>query len=340
LRIRNKGGVMGNKGLDIGTNMLVVAYMGDDGTIKYKMQRDAFYKIVPKSQVNERSIRMSLEKRGANFVVDKEGSFIVVGEDALEIAIERNDVAKRPLRKGVLSPKEKESLPMLKLIIESLVGKGNPGDKVVYSVPSRPIDGEFDIVYHTEIMKVYLSEMGYQPFPINESFAIALSELLDDNLTGICISYGAGMTNTAVVHQGDSLVEFSLTKAGDFIDQAVGTALDISPSLVQLEKEAGIDLLKPVGKIAEAVSVYYTTLINYTLRNIAFELDKRKKDLPIFRNPVPIIVSGGLTLAEGFVTKFNECLGTIEFPLSVKEVRRADDPMRAVAAGALLGAQL
>jgi len=331
---------MSNKGLDVGTNMLVAAHMDKEGNIKYKMQRDAFYKIVPKSQVNENSIKTSLEKRGANFIRNKEGEFIVVGEDALEIAIERNDIAKRPLRKGVLSPREKDSLPMLKLIIESLVGQGAEGDKVVYSVPARPVDGKFDIVYHTVMLENYLNGMGYQAQPINEAFAIALSELLDDGLTGICLSYGAGMTNTAVVHQGDPLVEFSLTRAGDYIDTAVGNALDISPSLVQLEKEAGIDLMNPKDKIGEAVSVYYTTLINYTLKNIAFELEKRKKDLPVFRKPVPIVVSGGLTLAEGFVEKVVKSLEIIPFPVEIKEVRRAEDPMRAVATGALLGSQL
>lgn len=329
-----------NKGLDVGTNMLVAAFPDKEGNIKYRMQRDAFYKITPKSLVNERSIRTSLEKRGANFMRNEEGDFIVIGEDALEIAIERNDVAKRPLRKGVLSPREKDSLPMLKKIIEGLLGKGGEGDRVVYSVPARPVDGDFDIVYHTEMLKTYLREMGYESLPINEAFAIALSELIEDGLTGICLSYGAGMTNVAVIHQGDPLVEFSLCRAGDYIDQAVGTALDISPSLVQLEKEAGIDLMNPKDKIGEAVSVYYSTLLNYTLRNIAFELDKRRKELPVFRKPVPIIVSGGLTLADGFVDKVNQTLANLDFPLAISGVRRADDPMRAVATGALLGSQL
>jgi len=329
-----------NKGLDVGTNMLVVSYEDKEGVINYKKQRDAFYKITPKSSVNENSIRTSLEKRGVNFIIDQSGSFVVVGEDALEIAIERNDVAKRPMRRGVLSPREKDSLPMLKLIIESLVGRGEKDEKVVFSVPARPVDGHFDIVYHTEMLKTYLREMGYDSYPINEAFAISLSELLDDGLTGVCLSYGAGMVNVAVIHQGDPLVEFSLTRAGDYIDHAVGNALDISPSLVQLEKEAGIDLFNTKNKIEEAVSVYYNTLINYTLRNISFELDKRKKDLPVFRNSVPIIVSGGLTLAGGFVDKFNTCLESVSFPIDIKEVRRAEDPMTAVATGALLGAQL
>lgn len=330
----------GSKGLDIGTNMLVAASLNEDGSPVFRMERDAFYTIVPKSEVNKNSIRMSLEKRGCNFITNSDGAFTVVGEDALEIAIERNDVARRPLRRGIISPKEKASLPMLKLIIESLIGKGEKGDVLIYSVPAKPIDAVFNIVYHTEIMNMYLSQMGYTAHPINEGFAIALSELLDEGLTGICLSYGAGMCNVTVIHQGDPLIEFSMTKAGDFIDQSVGEALDISPSLVQLDKEAGVDLLNPSNQIMEAVAVYYDSMITYTLQNIAYELERREKDLPLFRDPVPVVVSGGLALAKGFTKKMEEGLEATNFPLKISGVRKAKNPMTAVSHGCLLAAQL
>ena len=330
---------MAGVGLDIGTNMLVAGTLDEEGKARFKMQRDAFYRIVPKSEVNRNSIKKALEKRGFSFIEDKDGSFVVVGEEALETAIERNDVAKRPLRRGVISPKEKDSLPMLKILIEHLLGKGD-NDTLVYSVPAKPIDGGFDIVYHTEMMGSYLGQMGYVAQPINEAFAIALSELLDDGLTGICLSFGAGMVNTAVMHQGDPLVEFSMTRGGDYIDQAAGTALDISPSLVQLEKESGIDLMNPDSKIMEAVSVYYGSVIKYTLENIAYELKRREKELPIFREKVPMVVSGGLTLAKGFVKKMESSIQTVNFPIKVSEIRKAGSPMTAVANGCLLAAQI
>lgn len=327
-------------GLDLGTNMLVAAFVGEEGLPIFKMQRDAFFTIVPKSDVNRNSIKTSLEKRAANFVVE-EMNLIVVGQDALEIAIERNDVAKRPMQRGVLSPKEKQSFPILKLLIENLIGKGRKGDKVVFSVPAEPITDEFDVVYHTELFKTYLLEMGYSSVQsIGEAFAIALSELLDDNLTGITLSWGAGQINCAVVHQGDPLVMFSIPKAGDYIDESVGKALDISPSLVQLEKENNINLFEPRNKIEEAISVYYSTLITYILENMVYELNRRKKDLPLFRDPVPIVVSGGLTLAEGFTEKFEMCLNGLDFPIKISGVRRAKDPLKCVAHGCLLAAQL
>lgn len=329
-----------NVGIDLGTNLIVAATMNNENNIVFKQERDCFYVIRPKTEVNKNSIKSSLDKRGVNYIIDTDGSFIVIGESALEMATERNDVAQRPMIKGVISPKEKSSLPILKLIIENMIGSGNSGDKCIYSVPGKPIDGNFDIVYHLEIMKLFIKQMGYDAQPINESFAIALSELLDEGLTGITLSFGAGLTNICVVHEGDPLVEFSVIRGGDFIDLSVANALDLSQSLVQLEKESGTDLLNPTTKIMEAVSVYYSSLLNYVFNNIAYELKQREKDLPLFRDPVPIVVSGGLSLATGFVEKVENILNTVNFPIKISDVRRAADPMRAVAQGALLASNI
>ncbi|GAG28670.1 unnamed protein product, partial [marine sediment metagenome] len=244
-------------------------------------QRDAFFKIVPKSEVNRKAIRTALEGRRADFIIEGD-DFIVVGENALLMANERNLNARRPMSKGVLSPQEKSSLPILKLIIKSLIGVGGGNTNLVFSVPADPVDDSFDIHYHTEMLKAYIKEMGFIPTPLNEGFAIAFSELLNDNLTGICVSWGAGLVNIAVCYEGDPVIQFALTKGGDWIDQSVGKAIDLNPTMIQIEKEEGnIDIINPVGKIQEAISVYYGILIDYALDNILFELERSK--LPAFR---------------------------------------------------------
>jgi hypothetical protein len=325
-------------GLDIGTNMLVSAMMSEEGQPVYKRQRDAFFKITPQSDVNRKSIQLSLEGRKANFIIDGK-DFIVVGEDALHMANERNLEARRPMKRGVLSPKEKTSLPMIKLIIKSLIGQGVDNDKLIFSIPAEPIDGQFDIFYHTEMMKAYLKEMGFSAEPLNEGFAIAFSELLDDNLTGMCLSFGAGMVNTVVCYEGDPIIQFSLTKGGDWIDDAVGKALDLNASLVQIEKEESkLDLLNPSGQIQEAIVVYYNVLMNYALDNIVYELKRSK--LPSFREPIPIVLSGGLALADNFVERFKTEAVTKKFPFEIKDIRRAKDPMTCVAHGCLMAAIL
>lgn len=325
-------------GLDIGTNMLVSAVMNEEGTPIYKKQRDAFFRLAPKSEVNRKSIKMSLEGRKANFIVDGD-DFIIVGEDALHMANERNLEAKRPMKRGVLSPKEKASLPMIKLIIKSLVGESTTNDKLVFSIPSEPLDSNFDIFYHEEMMKSYLREMGFNPTSLNEGFAVAFSELLDDNLTGMCLSFGAGMVNAVVCYEGDPVVQFAVTKGGDWIDASVGKALDLNPSMVQIEKEeTDLDLIQPKGQIQEAITVYYNVLINYALDNIVYELERVK--LPSFREPIPVIASGGLTLAGSFIEKFREEVKNKKLPFDIKEIRRAKDPMTCVAHGCLMAAVL
>lgn len=325
-------------GLDIGTNMLVSAIMNDEDKVSYRKQRDAFFKLVPKSEVNRKSIKMSLDSRNANYIIDDEG-FIVVGEDALLMANERNLDARRPMSKGVLSPKEKKSLPMLKLLIKNIIGEGGGNTDLVFSIPSAPVDNDFDVFYHTEMIKTYIKQMGFNPATISEGFAIAFSELLDDNLTGMCISFGAGMINSTVCYEGDPVIEFSLTKGGDWIDESVGKALDMNASMVQIEKEeSNIDLMHPSGKIQEAISVYYGTLIRYALDNMIYELGK--STLPSFAAPLPIVVSGGLVMASNFVEKFQSEIDIKKFPFEIKEIRKAKDPITCVAHGCLMASIL
>ena len=325
-------------GLDVGTNMLVSAVMNEDGKPVYKKQRDAFFRISPKSDVNRKSIKLALDGRDANFIIDG-NDFIVIGEDALHMANERNMEARRPMSKGVLSPKEKASLPMIKLIIKSLIGEAENNEKLIFSVPAIPIDGDFDVYYHQEMMKAYIKEMGFKPESLNEGFAIAFAELLDDNLTGMCLSFGAGMVNAVVVYEGDPIVKLSVTKGGDWIDQAVAKALDYNTAFVQIEKEeSGLDLINPKGKIQEALTVYYNHLINYALDNIVYELKRSR--LPSFRKPIPVVLSGGLTLAGNFTERFRTESNNKTYPFEIKEIRRAEDPMTCVARGCLMAAIL
>lgn len=325
-------------GVDVGTNRLVSATNSEDGSVVFKSERDAFYRIVPKSEVNKNAVKMSLEKRGSSFIVEG-NNFCVVGEDAIQIALDRNDASMRPMQKGVISPKDKANLPMLKLLLESVVGKGD-GSKLVYSVPGVPLEEQFDVEYHSKLLEMFFEELGYQPTSINEAFAIGLNELIDEGVTGVAISAGAGMMNVAVIAQGDPVVTFSTTRSGDYIDQQVGMALDMSPSLVQLEKEAGLDLYDPNSKIIEAVAIYYKSVVNYTIDTISYELQKRKGSLPVFREKVPIVLSGGLAWAKGYDRMFADCIKAKELPFDIGDIRVVDNPDNCVAAGCLLAAQL
>ncbi|MFN9903128.1 MAG: hypothetical protein ACK55Z_31030, partial [bacterium] len=74
------------KGLDVGTSYIVLS-QEQEGNMVYKDFRDAFYIIKPSTSVATKMIEKGLN--GKVFIKDSDGSFIILGKDAIEKAIER-----------------------------------------------------------------------------------------------------------------------------------------------------------------------------------------------------------------------------------------------------------
>jgi hypothetical protein len=329
-------------GLDVGTSFIVLAQNNNDN-IEYKEFRDAFYTIKPSTPVASKMIEKGLN--GKVFIKDSDGTFIILGKDAIEKAIERNDTAKRPMYRGVVSPKEKDAKKILAFILKEVVGQASePGEKLVFCVPAQPIDQEdddFDIGYHEDIVKTILSECGYDARAINEAEALCYAELENDDYTGIGISCGAGMTNVCVMLNGEPTVVFSTTKSGDWIDRMVAVATGEPDSVVQAEKEAGDFKIGVPGSsnILSAVSSYYERLIDYTTKQLSFALSNHKS-LPKFKDPLKIVIGGGTSQANGYIEYFSRKIAENNFPVAVKEVIHAQDPLHSVAIGCLIASQV
>ena len=332
-----------SKGLDVGTSFVVLASEGSKGKVIYKDFRDAFYVIKPTTPIATKMIEKGLA--GKVFVKDDDGSFIILGKDAIEKAVERNDSAKRPMHKGVVSSKEKEARRILSYILKEVAGKAEEqGEKLVFCIPAQPVDQEdedFDVGYHEDVVKSVLSECGYDARSINEAEALCYSELANDDYTGVALSWGAGMVNVCVMLNGEPVLKFSTTKSGDWIDRMAAVATGETDSVVQAEKENG-DF--SVGQdndnqVLAAVASYYDRLIDYTTKQLTSALEDSKA-LPKFKDSIPVILAGGTTKAKGFVDHFKTKLEENGFPLSVKEVRHAADPLHAVARGCLIASQI
>jgi hypothetical protein len=330
------------KGLDVGTSFVVLAE-DSAGEVAYKDFRDAFYVIKPTTPVATKMIEKGLA--GKVFVKDSDGSFILLGQDAIEKAVERNDSAKRPMYKGVVSPKEKDAKRILAYILKEVAGQSNePGEKIVFCIPAQPVDQEdedFDVGYHEDTVKAILSEVGYSPKAINEAEALCYSEFESDDYTGVGLSWGAGMVNVCVMLNGEPTVMFSTTKSGDWVDRMSAVAVNEPDSVVQAEKEHGTFVVGEPNDnpILGAVSSYYERLIEYTAKQLAAALTGHKL-LPKFKNPLVIAVAGGTSKAAGFVDLFAKKLAENNFPLVIKEVRHANDPLHAVARGCLIAAKI
>jgi hypothetical protein len=331
------------KGLDVGTSFIVFAEEGTKGKVIYTDFRDAFYIIKPTTPVATKMIEKGLA--GKTFVKDIDGSFIILGKDAIEKAIERNDSAKRPMFKGVVSSKEKDARRILTYILKEVVGvPKETNEKLVFCVPAQPIDQEiedFDVGYHEDVIIKLLSEVGYSAKAINEAEALCYSELDKDDYTGICLSWGAGMVNVCIMLGGEPIVKFSTTKSGDWIDRMSAVATGETDSIIQVEKENGDFVVGQSNdnQVLAAVAVYYDRLIDYTTKQLTAAMNNHKT-LPRFKDPLPIIIAGGTSKANGFIDLFTKKLEENGFPLLVKEVRHASDPLHAVARGCLIAAQV
>jgi hypothetical protein len=329
------------KGLDVGTSFLVCAAMLENGEVDFRSERDAFFTLTPQGKANTKMIEQMLTQRGA-FALKDEGKFHVVGKHALELANVRLQPVERPLKKGVISDAEAYSFAMLSKLIESVLGTAqSPKELCVYSCPSTPVDAAFDILYHEDRMREILNSLGYEAVSLLESMALVYSELLDESLTGLVMSCGAGMINISLTHLSQDLKSFSLATGGDYIDSSVAKQQKLSETIVQAEKESGINLLKPQDKLQRAIVIYYDALINYVAEAIQVELSKMIK-IPRFGSPISIIISGGTSLPGGFLEKMSAALLSKELPFEVGDIRRASNPdaLKSVANGCLLYAQM
>ena len=331
------------KGLDVGTSFVVLASEQEDNSIQYKDIRDAFYIIKPATPIASKMIEKGLA--GKTFVKTSKGSFVIIGKDAIEKAVERNENVKRPMYRGVLSSKEKDARKILSYILKEAAGEASfPGEKIVFCIPAQPVDqveDDFDVGYHEDVVKTVLVELGYAPKAINEAEALCYAELEKDDYTGLSLSAGAGMINACVMLNGEVITTFATTKSGDWIDRMSAVATGQTDSVVQAEKEAGEFVIGEPNEnqVLAAVSAYYERLIDYTTKQLAATLSSNK-DMPRFKDPIAIVIAGGTAQAKGFAKCFKKKLEENAFPFEVKEVRMAVDGIHSVARGCLIASHI
>jgi len=321
--------------VDCGTMNLVLAEQKGDKA-EFSTIRNMFLEL-DKDQVN------MAELSSIDYVESDEHVYIV-GADAFNFANIFGKTVKRPMSKGLISPDEVDSLDVLALIIQKLVGKTTNG-KCIYCIPAPSIDTKNNVIYHEGVFKRIFTNLGYQAESMNEAMSIIYSQCQDDQFTGLSFSYGAGMCNVALSYKSVPVITFSVARAGDWIDDQTAQSLGTVPNRITKIKETNLDLLnfdigsKKERRIREAIVYYYREMIRYSLDQIKGKLSESTGNLELPES-LSIVVSGGTSMAPGFLTLFKQVLDEYKdsFPIQIKEVKAADDPMTAVAEGLLIKA--
>src|SRR6266404_858678 len=317
-------------GLDVGTSRIVMAQRAGEG-IEYESQLNAFVTI-PYSKITagvlerERIPHTSLA-----------GEIMVHGNESAKFAGLLDAEMRRTMSQGVLDAKEPESLRMLREILTSMLGSSSRDrQKLCFTVPAAPLGAEGSLTYHEATLRQILCELGYQPSSINEGLAVVYGEMESSNYTGIGISCGGGLCNVCLAYLSVPVLSFSIPKAGDFIDTNAAAVTGERANRIRLTKEDSFHFNGFFAdKVQQVIGVYYDDMIR-SLVSALKEAFARTKNLPAFNRPIPMVLSGGTTLPPGFRDRFEKILWEQDFPVTVSDIRLAENPLHSTAKGALV----
>jgi actin-like ATPase involved in cell morphogenesis len=331
-------------GIDIGTGFISCAEH-EDGNKKFRKVRDAFFKLNPSKFLEGSAHQFGenmLKNAGAHYV-KVDGELYVLGDDAFKFANLFHQECLRPMSQGVLNPKHPVSNLMVSELIKAVAGKPKAkNDVLYYCVPAEPIDADFDVEYHKQILHGVFSEIGYKDINVmTEGLAVVYSELADTQYTGIGMSFGAGMCNIVYSFMGMPVFAFSLSRGGDWIDSHAAKHTDETHNVVtSIKEKADFSLYDSTNGIQRAISIYYESLLSYVVEKFKELYEKTpKKQLPNVTMEMPIVIAGGTSLVLGFVERLRE-LTAEGFPVPISEIKHAEDPLFAVSNGLYEAARL
>jgi hypothetical protein len=319
-------------GLDVGTMNIVSAKLNNSDAVDVKSLRNIFLEV-------DKEAAEIMDLSGISHTIIDDSMFFI-SEDAYNFANILGKEASRPMRNGMISTKEIDSVDILAVMVKELIGTSKSG-RCCFSIPADPIDDEMNVIYHQNVFGRIINELGFESEPINEATAIVYTECQASSFSGIGISFGAGMTNVALVYKTIPTTVFSVARGGDWIDFNVARSTGSISNRVTLIKENNFSLdnyrsgKKKDRKIKEALVYYYHDLINYTIKCIVNSLENTAVELP---ESLPVIISGGTSLVDGFIEMVNQVTEQYEFPFKVSEIRHAGNPLTAVAEGCLIKA--
>jgi len=321
-------------GLDLGTGNLCAAVMEKgDSNAEIRSMRNLFVDADSDADLTD-----------IDHIKSEDGKYYIFGEHALTLANIFGKTCRRPMSQGVISTSDIDALDVIAMMIENLIGRGD-GNICCYSIPSPPTDSQLNILYHVKVFDRILSDIGYKPISLTQAQAVCYSQCSKDGFSSIISDFGCGMSNNSLIYKNNAALQFSTTRGGDWIDIQSANSLGISAvGRITTIKERSLDLLNPrqgskkEKRIKEAISFYYKDLITYTLDNIASKFNEISEQVEI-PEELPWIISGGTSKVEGFLEFVRDVFENYDdFPIEIKEIRHATDPLTAVAEGCLIKA--
>lgn len=324
-------------GLDCGTSNICLCRQTEDGVFINKFYRNALYPLDVSDEAKD------LVEKSNYLYINTNNKYYVVGQDAysLACAIGKDNVV-RPMKNGLLNPSLNESSELLFFILKTIVGSPLvENEPLRFSLPANSCDVENDNTFHKMVLENFFNKLGFKSKSINEAVCInydsnCIMKTKDGDvpLSGITCSCGAGQWNISLSLKGLSLVEFSCTKSGDWLDEQVSKVTGFSISKVMKIKETQLDLNKDnPDRVHQALFIYYNELISRMLNLISNKFKEHSSEMD---GQIEIVVAGGTSMPKGFCSLFEKKIKEVKLPFDIYRVRHAEQPFFAVSNGACL----
>lgn len=316
-------------GLDVGT-VNIAASLPEGQDTPARRQTNAFFTVPANPAIKE-----ILSRKQMGFL-EKDGTLYITGNSAERIARSFGRDTRRPIRGGLINPREQQGMDVLtRLLGDLLPPPDNRGTRVGFSIPGEPQGRTGAVIYHQAIIQMCLEKMGYQAEPVNEGLAVILAELTEENHSGIGISMGGGMCNICLAYLGIPVMEYSIQFGGDTIDTMTAQAIETPATTVKAVKERSLDLTRtPSGQVETALQIYYADLF----KRLAASLETRLntcENIACLPDSLPLVLSGGTVMVPGSADVFKRALDGVSLPVTISDVILAADPLMATANGAL-----
>ncbi len=284
-----------------------------------------------------------------------QGSLLVLGQAAVELA--------RSLKVPCLSPFEENRLPkqdgiarqVAASLIDSVLPPGNPSiDRCCLTVPgiefgdvdSHPSEGT---VSTGATLEQFVKLRGYNTTSRSSSYAVGLSELGRDGLTGIAIHLGAGKCQASLLHRGIERLQAGIPRGEDsvinqwarsrkrFLWDHEGHCYLHQTAVREWKNQRQPSLDRPVDEDEcvwkECVEELLIDLMSVTASGLVGSIGATVR-----RQPMGIVCEGTFCALPGFESLMHRVMAAIGWPTACREIRIAEDPNFTVSRGLLIHA--
>lgn len=285
-----------------------------------------------------------------------QGSLLVLGHAAVDLA--------RSLKIPCLSPFEENRLPKQDVIarqvaaslIDSVLPPGNPSvDRCCLTVPgiefgdldSHPSEGT---VSTGATLEQFVKLRGYNTTSRSASYAVGLSELGRDRLTGVAIHFGAGKCQASLLQRGVELLQAGIPRGEDavinqwarnrkrFLWDHEGHCYLHQTAVREWKEQRQPSLERPVDEDErvwkECVEELLIDLMSVTASGLVGRIGATVR-----RQPMSIVCEGALCALPGFEPLMHRVMEALGWPTACRELRIAADSNFAVTRGLLIHAE-